>query len=129
MSLLMQESLLKIPPDQKNFFKKCSRSGIGSVFVNWKLRYFILSKGVIKYYKNEDDVNQGIPELGRLILVGAKVAPSTGLNKNIIHVIASNLEKDIKLEAPTGTLYDQWIIAIEEHIEYADANQEFVLRM
>ena len=80
----------------------------------------------MKYYKNEDDINEGVLELGKLVLAGAKILPSEDVNKNIIRVSASSTEKDIRLESPSKALYERWLSAIQEHIQYADANEDVI---
>ena len=88
-----------------------------------------MSRGVIKYYKYDVDLNQGTRELGRLILVGAQIGTSAGFDKYIIHIIASNEKKDIKLDVLTKPWYNRWLRAIQKHIGYADANKDFILDM
>lgn len=74
----------------------------------WQPRWFILDKGILTYYKSQDEVNQGCKGSVKVSACEIVVHPTD--NRRLDLVIPS--EQHFYLRAPTPSERQQWLVAL-----------------
>ncbi|XP_065280531.1 pleckstrin homology domain-containing family A member 8-like [Dermacentor albipictus] len=74
----------------------------------WQPRWFILDKGILTYYKSQDEVNQGCKGSVKISACEIVVHPTD--NRRLDLVIPS--EQHFYLRAPTPSERQQWLVAL-----------------
>lgn len=74
----------------------------------WQPRWFILDKGILTYYKSQDEVNQGCKGSVKVSACEIVVHPTD--NRRMDLVIPS--EQHFYLRAPTPSERQQWLVAL-----------------
>jgi hypothetical protein len=98
----------------------------GHVVSNWKRRYMVLESGKITYYEKEAPAYPfGLSEKGVFELRGMKASVSTdGVKPNgpaRFYVSNGVKGEDLLVEVESAAERDAWLVAIEQHIRFADS--------
>lgn len=107
-----------VPPMKVGMLKK---DGHGLI-TSWKTRHFVLLNGKLTYYEKSTVVPPyGIGEKGSTNLANMQVSqiPSIPQFRMLLEHQVDKKVKSYVIEATTQKELQDWILAIDEHIEYA----------
>ncbi|KAL1511342.1 hypothetical protein AB1Y20_006145 [Prymnesium parvum] len=110
--------------------KKSPKTQGKKVMDVWQKRYFVLSGGELKYYKNEKLAGLSNSEPLKSIALSHVLCATVNPKHNDMFVIDLGLERKVKLQANSEPERDAWVAAIEEaKLKAWSAQEEHALQI